>query len=60
MLCLLYILPVINIIIEIFQKHFAFQLVTNINLVTFFGNDGRLYIHYFYGLVYRKRITFIC
>lgn len=55
----LYILPVINIIIEIFQKHFAFQLVTNINLVTFFLEMMVVYTSIiFYGLVYRKKDHF--
>ncbi|WP_446475997.1 histidine kinase [Bacillus velezensis] len=55
----LYILPVINIIIEIFQKHFAFQLVTNINLGTFFLEMMVVYTSIiFYGLVYRKKDHF--
>lgn len=55
----LYILPVINIIIEIFQNHFAFQLVTNINLGTFFLEMMVVYTSIiFYGLVYRKKDHF--
>ncbi|QPV76784.1 sensor histidine kinase [Bacillus velezensis] len=55
----LYILPVINIIIEIFQNHFAFQLVTNINLGTFFLEMMVVYtVIIFYGLVYRKKDHF--
>lgn len=55
----LYILPVINIIIEVFQNHFAFQLVTNINLGTFFLEMMVVYtVIIFYGLVYRKKDHF--
>ncbi|WP_045509481.1 sensor histidine kinase [Bacillus amyloliquefaciens] len=55
----LYILPVINIIIEIFEKHFAFQVVTNINLATFFLEMMVVYTAIiFYGVVYRKKDHF--